>query len=567
MDISKVESSFIEIGSSKADERLRRVSILLTILALLSLSHSIIFSKLEIGYWGLVHSLPITFFISLTLLIVAAALLWISREKNTQLLCLQLLIIIMALALVPLITGGSITFINHGYRNVGYVEYIARQAHFDPQVTFYLSWPGAFVLSAIISVLGQIDFTPLIEILPFFLPILFFLPLYIFMKNTLGESRSKYIWAGLLIFYMAGSSGVGNLISAGGTAAFLLLTILALVTNHRLWHGDGKPLPIVLLIVIVFAAMASCHLLTSLATLAILAVLALVRRNGHLVLAAIIALSVLLAWNLTVAGDFIIPRLPFIGEEGFIFNFQLLAEREVTGHIIGSQSHIDVSLIRIIHSAFFVFIGFAGFLISLFVRRDLRSTISLATIIVIPIPLVVLSNFYAEEIITRVYGFISPGLVYFSTRLFDINKRFMAIIVCVLLLIAIPLKLVANYGNQEFDYFSPGQKAGTLFFHDNVSKGITFGAWPMGTIENIEQYISLDLDYLRWYRNRLVVFPWLSEYGSYYIGISRQNRASYEWQQGNTDFIENIEKELQGTVNIGYIYYSPDLQLYTYQID
>lgn len=558
--------NFIEIGTSRTDERLRRISILLTILALLALSHSILYAKFEIGYWGLVNSLPITFFVALALLVIASALLWISKEKHTKLLGLQLLTIILALALVPIITGGSNPFIDHGYRNVGYVDYIVRQGHFDTYFTFYLSWPGAFILASIIDILCRIDFTPLIEILPFLLPLLFIMPLYIFLKNILGQSRSKYVWVGCLILFLAGGGG-GNIISAGGAAAFLLMVILALVTNRRLWHKEGNPFPIILLIVIAFTAMVACHLLTSLAALGMIAVLALVRRDRHLVLTAVVSLAVLMTWNLTVAGDYMIPRLPFIGETHLIFDFSLLFEREITGHFQGSGAHIDVALVKIIHTALFLLLGFAGFISSLIVRRDLKTTVSLAAIAVIPIPLVVLSGYYAEEILTRIHGFIMPGLAYFGTRLFDINKKVIAAILCLLLIIAIPMKLIVTYGNQELDYFSPGQRVGIFFFHDKVSQGMIFGAWPMGEVENIEHYIGFDLDNLRWYDNRLVIPPWMKEYEQYYIGINRQNRANYEWFQGDTEFIANLEQNLQDTVGINFIYYNPDLQLYIYEVD
>lgn len=553
-----------EIGPSRADERRHRISILLTILGLLSLSHSILYARLEIGYWGLVNGLPVTFFVALALLMVASALLWLSTEKHNKLLSLQVLIIILSLAMVPMITGGSISFINHGYRNVGYVEYIVRQGHFDTQLSFYLSWPGAFVLSAVMSSLCQIDFTSLIETLPAFLPIITILPVYIFLRNTLGESRSKYVLVGCLIFFLAGAGGAGNIISAMGTATILLLVVLALLTNRRIWHRDGNALPVLLLIIIAFTGVVISHLLTSLAALAIIAALALARKDMRLVLTAVGCLAVLLTWNLTVAGEYVIPRLPFIGEVGFIFDIDLLAEREITGHFMGSGSHVAITIIKIIHAALFLLIGFAGFISSLVVRRDLKSTISLAAITLIPIPLAILSGYYAEEIITRIYIFIMPGVAYFSVRLFDINKRIIAAVLCLLLIIAIPMKLATAYGNQELDYFSAGQRSGTFFFHEETSRGMVVGGWPMGEVKNIENYINLDLDNLEWYDVRLAIPSWLLRYEQFYITISRQGRARYEWFQGDTDFIDDIEQKLEDTVNFNRIYYNPDLEIYIY---
>jgi hypothetical protein len=196
------------------------------------------------------------------------------------------------------------------------------------------------------------------------------------------------------------------------------------------------------------------------------------------------------------------------------------------------------------------------------VKRDLKATISLAAVTLIPVPLAILSGYYAEEIITRIYVYIMPGIAYFGTRLFDINKRIIAVVICLLLLVAIPVKLMAAYGNQELDYFSAGQRDGLFFFHEESSQGIVIGGWPMGELKNIENYLNLDLDNLERYDVRLDIPPGLWPAERIYIAISRQNRARYEWYQGNTDFIDEIESKLQETPNFDRIYYNPDLEIY-----
>ena len=71
-----------------SEERRRQISILLTIIALLLWSHSIVYARFEIGHWGLISGLPVTFFVALALLTVASAILWVSKEKHGKLLCL-----------------------------------------------------------------------------------------------------------------------------------------------------------------------------------------------------------------------------------------------------------------------------------------------------------------------------------------------------------------------------------------------------------------------------------------------------------------------------------------------
>ena len=57
--------------------RRRQISISLTIIAVLLWTYSILYADLEIGYLGLIHGLPVTFFVAIALLTVASAILWI----------------------------------------------------------------------------------------------------------------------------------------------------------------------------------------------------------------------------------------------------------------------------------------------------------------------------------------------------------------------------------------------------------------------------------------------------------------------------------------------------------
>jgi hypothetical protein len=574
--------------------RRTQISILLTIIALLLWSHSILYARLEIGHWGLINGLPLTFFVALAFLTVASAILWVAKERHEKLLCLQLLILILALYSVPLITGGSQPFINHGYRNIGYVDYIVRQNHFDTQASSYFSWPGAFILAAIIGKIGLIDFEPLIEVLPIILPILSLPLLYIFLKNTLGEARRNYCWAGCWLFYLAAWGGAGNLTSAMGTALFLLMVILALITSPSLWRKDTKPFALISLIAVAFAATVIAHLLTSLAALCIIIALCIARLDKRLALAVGACLLLLLAWTLTGARSYIKTVLPQEGKVAIvqpelppaetllpgevspgktpsteeaprrgmiILDPEVLAEREVIGHISGSQSHADVVRVRILFTGMFVLIGLWGLISALVMRKNFKTTIAILAITVAPIVLVTLSGHYAREILTRIYGLSLPGMAYFGANLFDVKKRAVPLLLCLLLIIAIPLHVIATYGNQELDYFSPGQKVGTDFFHEDTSQGLVFGAWPAGTVKNIEHYNNTDLEWLEWDDSRLVMKGPFKDL-PYYIGISRQGRALYEWFQGNTDFINEIDQRLQSTVNCNFIYNNPDLKLY-----
>jgi len=533
-------------------ERRKQISILLTIVALLLWSHSILYARFEIGHFGLISGLPITFFVALALLTVASAILWVSKEKHGKLLCLQLLILISALGLIPVATGGSPPFINHGYRDLGCIDYIVRQNHFDTGVFWYFGWPGVFIVSAIVAKIGSINFEPLLSVSPLFPSLLLLLPLYVFLKNTLGEARSNYCWTGCWLFYLAFWGG-GRLVTAPGVAFLLLLTILALVTSPSLWQKDTRSFVLMSMIALTFAALTITHLLTSLAALGIITVLSVVRLDKRLALVTGACLLFLVTWNLTGAGSFAKTRLPEPREvavvqlmpppkEMLLLNPEVLAEREVTGHLSGSESHADIAGIRILFSGIFALIGLAGAILAFVARRDFKTNLSLLAITVIPLVLVTLSGHYAREILTRLYLFTLPGMAYFGVSLLNIKRGAVAIILCLLLIIAIPLHVITQYGNQELDYLSPAQLSGMRFFHNETSRGLATGDRTLGKMKNIEQYLPISsLGRLEWENGRLVLEEWMEQYLPYYIGISRQDRAYYEWFRGNTQFIDEIE--------------------------
>ena len=229
-------------GTGLLTGRRRQISISLTIVAVLLWAHSVLSIQLEIGHFGLIHSLPVTFFVAIALLTIASAILWTAKEKHGQLLFIQLLLLISALWLIPVTTGGSPPFIARAYWNLGLINHITAEGSFSSEELFYLSWPGAHIVFAMLKLVGSIDFEPLLSVFPMFFIIAFLLPLYVFLSNVLAKEQLNYRWAGLWLFCL-GFWGAGGTSSSGQQIAFLLLlTVLALVTYpplacpHKLYH-------------------------------------------------------------------------------------------------------------------------------------------------------------------------------------------------------------------------------------------------------------------------------------------------------------------------------------------
>ena len=280
--------------------RRERLSILLTIVAVLLWIHSILYARFEIGRFGLIHGLPVTFFIAMALLTIASAILWVSREKHSKLLLVQLLILVSALWLIPEVTGGSPPFMNHAYSNLGLTNYIALEGHLSNEL-WYLAWPGAHVLFAMMTLSGGINFEPVLGLFPLFLVVASLLPLYLLLRNVLGGERINYCWAGLWIFCLGSWTGQAYF-GPQGVAFFLLLMVLAVITLPSLWEKGAPRLALLVAVGLLAVAIVPTHLLTSLALVLMLIACSVARRSQRLIPIIGLCLVLIVGWDVTGGG-------------------------------------------------------------------------------------------------------------------------------------------------------------------------------------------------------------------------------------------------------------------------
>ncbi len=575
----------------------RQLSIILTIIATILFTHSLFYTKFEIGHFGLIDSLPTTFFAALAFLTIASAILWSSKEREGKLLLTQLLLFIGALWLIPAITGGSPPFVNRIYYNLALVNHIAQEGSFSSGDIWYLSWPGAHIVLALLKVVGSFNYEPLVNIIPMLYILLFLLPLYFFLTNILPKEQPNYAFAGLFLFCL-GFWGAGGTSSSGQQVAFLLLLIiLALVTYPPLWQKEKGKVALLLALGVLAIATIPTHQLTSLAVVLILAALSLARRTMKILPIIGLCLVLMVVWDMTGGGNIITNKvlsrplwnagtetpmpsaqafpgsgevkgeegeeLPFPEKErpsGIItLNPKQIAETEVTGHLRGSKSHIDVVKMRIIHSGIFSLIGLAGAIFVLFFRRK-RETPSILAMTLAPFLLLPISGNYGEELLQRLYLFSLPFMAYFGAMLLLIRSKLPIFILSLLLLIALPTRVIAHYGNQVLDYLPQSRIAAQKFFDSTVSQGYVSGALPLGYTSNLVNYIHLEYWQLGWQDGKLYT---ASEEGiPYYIAISNRDYAWYGWFWGNYLYVGEIEQQLDNAVNCNLVYINPTIKLY-----
>ena len=583
-----------------------RLSILLTIVGLLLWAHSIITARLEIGYLGLIHGLPVTFFAALTVISAASAILWFAKENHSKLLCLQLLIIIIALWFAPLITGGSHPITPETYGKLTLVNLVVEQGSFSAGKIWYLAWPGAQILLAILASLTGLNFQTMVPLLLSITFLIFLPPLYLLMRNFLGESRINYCWAGLWLFSVAFWVDL-VFISPAGIGYFLFLTFLALITIIILKPEQARNKQFLFLALIVFAAMIITHLLSALVALVILAVLSLIFRKKSLAICIIPLLLLILAWDVTGGAHYvnIIGSRPLVetttpleltttpgemttaplemttaplelttapGETTtetpargvLILDPTVIAEREITGHFSGSESHSTVAKIRVIFSALFALIGIAGAVWLLVFRRRYKEAVLIIAIVLAALAFLPLTGYYKVELLHRLYLFSLPSMAIMGAILMEVRKPILFASICLLIIALFPLHVIAHYGNEELDYFPTSQRLGLEFFDNNTSHGYAVGAYPMGRSGNPTNYYCLRWAGIDFLDNKLVSTAPLKEgeNGLFYVGISHRDRAQYGWFQGNYTFLQGLENSLETAPNCNLIYSSKDTVLY-----
>jgi hypothetical protein len=300
------------------------------------------------------------------------------------------------------------------------------------------------------------------------------------------------------------------------------------------------------------------HLLTSIVALCILLALCLVKRSRMLAAVASACLLLLIGWSLTGASGYIVPAAASSGIGGLILGPEGVGTAQITSRLTGSESHIAVAGTRVVFSAIFVALGILGAIWVILIKRDLKVSVPVLAIAVAPLVLVPLRPFtYSGELLQRLYLLSLAPMAYFVARLLETAKKPSFLVICLVLVLAIPLHIVSYYGNQQLDYYSPAQAAGVDFFKDKTDRGYVTEAFPTGGMLFPERYHNL---------------PWVQEsHGPmpdrpdnelpHYVGISRQARGYYEFIEIVPEFVSRM-REMLSESGYDLVYDCRDLEIH-----
>ena len=563
----------------------KRLSVVLTIIALILWSYSILQSRLVIDDFGLLHSFPITYFIALAVLTGASFILWRSHESHTGLLFLQLSILITSLFLIPILIGGV-----HG--SVGGVaayfiqtDYIIEHGHLNPSLHWYHEYPINWIFYAEAMQLWGIDYLGVFnKINPLIWQFLGIPLVYVFLRNTLGEDRRNYCWAGLWILYLGSwyyGFGAGYGPQAFGFFFFSVILALFSITSfgqQKISSGGHR-----ISIILVFVGIALSHWLSSVFGLAVVVMLFL-RKRIELTTAVLFAVLIG-AWTIYGAVTFSEGNLPSFVEHAL--RLDEVWKHSFLERITSSNpAHDFLNKIRVWHTALFLGIGFLGAILGLKTRKNRETHL---TILAMAIGIVAVASIiafsYRHEIIDKTYLFGIPLIAYFGTKL--LNHRVTAILLCILLLVMPASWITSHYANEYTSHISPPNLAGLYFFNEYAtSEGtLTGNYWSWGYMRGIspetqyqyppkafvpgygflehpEQYEGVLFEQLRFENNELSCSDELEVIYPHYISISRRDKGIYYWVWDELDVINEMEESIGKARNCNLIYANSDFSLY-----
>jgi len=539
----------------------RQWSVLLTGFAILLWAYSLVQTKLKLDGYGLIHSYPVTFFISLGILTIASAILWVSKEKSGKLLFLQLLFLIISFWLTPLLIGGignSQPGFSLTASDLGNANYIMRLGHIAPEISWRFSWPGIFIFESFVAhILGISNFNNIEMLSPIVFQFLIFLPVFSIFKNIAGAGKENYHWAAIWIFYLSGL--FSGILHTQVFAAFFLFFLIAIFTQTI--SNDSNML---IFSIIIIGAITISHLLTSLYFVIFMLLLFLGRKAKQFTL-FLISIIFVAAWVIYGAATFFQSRiLDFINTA---FNFDLLFQHGVGSHISGTYEHQTVVVIRILLFFIFSLMAIIGFVIG-YKNKNTHNLLMIGMILTGMVLAVIVGPSYGLDVPGRIFLFIIIPLSFFIGKL--LFNRFAFVVLVPILIVLIPLEIVSQFGNQEFDFTAPSTISSWDFFSKYTVGGGVIGGSPFGAVTNMENYniIPFSSDSLQSYSSLYKeidsgngIENLLGPYPHYYC-LSTGDINYFHEIYNNSSLISNVKERLKGSSTYGCIYITNDTSIY-----
>ncbi len=512
-----------------------RVARVLFATAILVGSVSVLLSEVRLGTYGLIHGLSPAYFVSIFLLTISFLITVRYNAANRLLLFAHLLVVTVLLYAVAGFLEGTARF-PYVYHVYGHTDFIIRQGSIDTTLT-YQSWPALQYFGASAVQLLDLSPTSLLMSYPIIMKLLTIPLLYLLLRLVLKDQR--FVWIALWLYLVAGwvNQQYYTAHSFGYFAFLLIIFLMVLVIVRKLELGTVRNGALFIVFALVFGAVITGHLLSSIVALACLGTVYILLKTKRVpgfsflmpgLLAALLAL-----WLLNPAGylfdsffdsqpppsesstvdggdteqglapveDGTFPERPPLDVTGGATRPYPTTPWEVFAHAISAAfgqgaEHSRVMYVKASFTAAFTLLALLGLLWMLARRRlDFRLGIVVAILSGLLASMLIVGN-YSGEIVSRIFSYALPFLAVFAAM--AMRSRVLAVVGLLFIFVAPLLFVVAAYGNEKFDYIAPVEIAATEHFHQHAPENSIIYSlgqriWDMRNIEGHSR-LRLTLD-------------------------------------------------------------------------
>lgn len=546
-------------------------AVVLTIVALILwiisvLTTSVANNELS-GTIGLFSVLPVSYFVSLSLLVLSFFLELRSGALNQRMLFSQTIILVVILCGTTALLEGSARFTS-SYINYQSVDYISQVGHVDSSTQWIHNWPGFSILYSVLAQTAALPAQMLLEVYPTFINALIFFPLLIFFRFVIDDKRLA--WLSIWVFYFANWIGQ-DYFSMQSFGFFAFVAFFAIMykfaglssVSDRRWR---------VVLIILFSAAVVSHSLTSIALLSLVMVYFVARIFRPLLrprFLAILAL-ILVGWSVFGAHTYLEWNLQSFITQAFDINSIL--QSNIAGRLAGSTEHIIAANIRLILSFSFILFATLGLVVLWKMNNRRGKNVGFDK----PILLALLSTIilggsfsYGGELFMRLYLFSLIPMVYLISRGVG-NKTIFVVLAVFLIVVAPTLHMVARYGNEVMDYVPLSEIKGGDFFYTKTTQGYVIGMFRDTTYHDSYEYCYYDESFkyfpyadAKWEGGRFSLGGLESEHADWlrFVCISYGDRALHDLllqPQFFTDTIRNVSQ----SVYYDGIYSNPSFEVY-----
>jgi len=444
---------------------------------------------------GLVSVLPWWSYLTFIPIVVAFALVLAAPRPSTWLLAaIVVVLILMLYGAVPFVEGEA--RFSPSWRHLGLIDYVTRHGGVDATLDAYQNWPGMFILaSAVAGAIGITDLTGLALWAPVVFNLLYLPPLYVLLSSLTDDRR--VVWLAIWLFYLMDWIGQDYL-SPQAFGLFLFLVAIAVITRwfavrdgtssadgsaqestrfgrlpRRLRQAlarvlEPRPIPadqlsptrragLMALFLVLFGFTITGHQLTPFFAISAVGALVLVVRVRWPSLPVLMGVMIA-AWVAFVAVAFLIGH--FQNVAGYVGTLSDSLTANLIGRLQGSAGHQFVVYMRLAFAVGVWALALLGILRRLRTgRRDLMAVALAAS----PFPLFAVQA-YGGEMLLRIYLFSLPFMVLLIAfvvlpRRQDETRSRVGIAVVVASLALVGPFLIARYGNERIESFTPGEVA------------------------------------------------------------------------------------------------------------